>query len=125
MLQVVGRVRGAAYAAGAIVLRVAEAVQRAADARANPEAFAAAVALAELESAQSQSIVIDLVLQAATIAFDALGASAVKRDAGLDRHWRNVRTLASHNPRIYKDRIVGDYAVNGTTPPPQWRVGRQ
>ena len=67
---------------------------------------------------------IDLVLQAATIAFDALGASAVKRDAGLDRHWRNARTLASHNPRIYKDRIVGDYAVNGTPPPAQWRVGR-
>ncbi len=32
VLQVVGRVRGAAYAAGAIVLKVAEAVQRAADA---------------------------------------------------------------------------------------------
>ncbi len=32
-------------------------------------------------------------------------------------------TLASHNPRIYKDRIVGDFAVNGTIPPPQWRIG--
>ena len=124
VLQVVGRVRGAAYAAGAIVLKVAEAVQRAADARDDPDAFAAAVTIAELESAQAQSVVIELVLQAATIAFDALGASAVKRDAGLDRHWRNARTLASHNPRIYKDRIVGDYAVNGTPPPPQWRVGR-
>lgn len=124
VLQVVGRVRGAAYAAGAIVLKVAEAVQRAANARPDPDAFAAAINIAELESAQAQSVVIDLVLQAATIAFDALGASAVKRDAGLDRHWRNARTLASHNPRIYKDRIVGDYAVNGTAPPPQWRVGR-
>ena len=124
VLQVVGRVRGAAYAAGAIVLHVAEAVQRAADRRDEPDAFVAAVHIAELESAQAQSVVIELVLQAATIAFDALGASAVKRDAGLDRHWRNARTLASHNPRIYKDRIVGDYAVNGTVPPPQWRVGR-
>ncbi len=124
VLQVVGRVRGAAYAAGAIVLKVAEAVQRAADARASPELFAAAVAIAELESAQAQSVVIDLVLKAATTAFDALGASAVRRESGLDRHWRNARTLASHNPRIYKDRIVGDYLVNGTPPPPQWRVGR-
>ena len=124
VLQVVGRVRGAAYTAGAIVLKVAEAVQRAADLRTDPTAFTAAVNIAELESAQAQSVVIDLVLQAATIAFDALGASAVKRDAGLDRHWRNARTLASHNPRIYKDRIVGDYAVNGTPPPAQWRVGR-
>ncbi|SNB72943.1 Acyl-CoA dehydrogenase [Arboricoccus pini] len=124
VLQVVGRVRGAAYASGAIVLQVAEALQRAADARQDATAFETAVHIAELESAQAQTVITDLVLHAATIAFDALGASAVKRDAGLDRHWRNVRTLASHNPRIYKDRIVGDYAVNGTAPPPQWRVGR-
>ncbi|RWC26159.1 MAG: hypothetical protein EOS70_32060 [Mesorhizobium sp.] len=31
---------------------------------------------------------------------------------------------SSHNPRIYKDRIVGDYAVNGTPPPYQWGIGR-
>jgi alkylation response protein AidB-like acyl-CoA dehydrogenase len=124
VLEVVGRVRAAAYAAGAIVLKVAEALQRAADLRDNSETFVKAVNIAELESAQAQSVVIDLVLQASTNAFDALGASAVKRDAGLDRHWRNARTLASHNPRIYKDRIVGDYAVNGTPPPAQWRVGR-
>ena len=43
--------------------------------------------------------------------------------AGLDRHWRNARTLASHNPRIYKHRIIGDFAVNGTPPPYQWRIG--
>ena len=124
VLQVVGRVRGAAFAAGTIVLKVAESLQRAADVRSNPDAFAKAVDIAELESAQAQGVVIDLVLQASTNAFDALGASAVKRDAGLDRHWRNARTLASHNPRIYKDRIVGDYAVNGTPPPAQWHVGR-
>ncbi len=122
VLGVVGRVRGAAYAAGAIVLKVAEGVGRAAEAG-RGEAADAAIAVAEIESAQAQTVVIDLVLNAATVAFDALGASAVKRNAGLDRHWRNARTLASHNPRIYKDRIVGDYAVNGTPPPPQWRIG--
>jgi len=26
----------------------------------------------------------------------------------LDRHWRNARTAASHNPLIYKECIVGD-----------------
>jgi alkylation response protein AidB-like acyl-CoA dehydrogenase len=124
VLQVVGRVRGLVYSAGAIVLTVAAALQRAYDARGDAEALQQAVNIAELESAQAQSVVIDLVLQAATIAFDALGASAVKRDAGLDRHWRNARTLASHNPRIYKERIVGDYAVNGEPPPPQWRIGQ-
>lgn len=125
VLQVVGRIRGAAYSAGAIVLKVAESLQRAFDTRflGDPAAEEAANALAEIESAQAQTVVSDLVLNATTVAFDALGASATIRDKGLDRFWRNARTLSSHNPRIYKDRIVGDYAVNGTPPPYQWRIG--
>ena len=75
-------------------------------------------------AAQAQTVVSDLVLQSSTILFDALGASATKKPSGLDRHWRNARTLSSHNPRIYKDRIVGDFAVNGTPPPYQWRIGQ-
>ena len=53
-----------------------------------------------------------------------IAASATFRSAARDRFWRNARTLSSHNPRIYKNRIVGDYAVNGTTPPYQWRIGQ-
>ena len=64
-----------------------------------------------------------LVLEATTILFDALGASAVSRTVGLDRYWRNARTIASHNPVIYKERIVGAYAVNRTPPPFQWYIG--
>ena len=125
VLQVVGRVRGAAYAAGAVVLRSAEAVQRVADAHqlGNAEAEDHAVAIAELEVSQALTVVSTLVLDSLTLLFDALGASAVSRQHSLDRYWRNARTLASHNPRIYKDRIVGDFAVNGTLPPPQWRIG--
>lgn len=126
VLQVVGRIRSRAYAAGAIVLKAAEAIQRAFDAhfRNDFPAEERANAIAELETAQAQTVVTDLVLEATTILFDALGASATLRDAARDRYWRNARTLSSHNPRIYKDRIIGDYAVNGTTPPYQWRIGQ-
>jgi alkylation response protein AidB-like acyl-CoA dehydrogenase len=125
VLQVVGRVRGAAYASGAIVRLAAEAIQRAFEARlaGDAEAEERAVATAELEVSQSLTVVSDLILGATTLLFDALGASAISRSHALDRHWRNARTLASHNPRIFKDRIVGDFAVNGTPPPPQWRIG--
>ena len=51
------------------------------------------------------------------------GTSAARQGANFDRHWRNARTIASHNPRIYHDRIVGDFAVNGTIPGPQAGVG--
>src|SRR6202000_1754759 len=104
VLQIVGRVRSAAYAAGPIVLRAAEAVQRAFNARGlgDTEAEDRAVALAELEVSQSLTVVSDLILGAVTLLFDALGASATSRRHSLDRYWRNARTLASHNPRIYK-----------------------
>ena len=126
VLQVVGRIRSRAYAAGAIVQKAAEAIQRAFEAsfQADLAAEERTNAVAELETAQAQTIVTDLILEATTILFDALGASATLRDAARDRYWRNARTISSHNPRIYKDRIIGDYAVNGTTPPYQWRIGQ-
>lgn len=126
VLQIVGRIRGAAYSSGAIVLKAAEALQRAFDARfaGDEQAEERANAIAELEVAQAQTVVSNLILDATTLLFDALGASATQRSSAFDRYWRNARTLSSHNPRIYKDRIVGDFAVNGTPPPYQWRIGQ-
>jgi alkylation response protein AidB-like acyl-CoA dehydrogenase len=125
VLQVVGRIRAAAYAASAITLQAANSLERAFKAHFidDAEAEEKANAIAELEAAQAQTVVSELILDASTLLFDALGASATKKPGGLDRHWRNARTLASHNPRIYKHRIIGDFAVNGTPPPYQWRIG--
>ncbi len=124
VLQVVGHVRSAAYAAGAIVVEAARALQRAADATGKGEAAQVAVAEAELEIWQAQTVVSDLILDATAKVFDALGASATFRSEGFDRYWRNARTIVSHNPHIYRTRIVGDFAVNGTPPPEQWRIGQ-
>ncbi|CCM80042.1 acyl-CoA dehydrogenase family protein [Rhizobium mesoamericanum] len=126
VLQVVGRIRSNAYATTAIVLQVAAAQERAhvAYLAGNDEAVERANAVAELETSQALGVVTNLVLEASTILFDTLGASAAKSSTALDRHWRNARTISSHNPRIYKDRIVGDFAVNGTPPPGQWRIGQ-
>lgn len=122
---VVGRVRGNAYAAGAIVLKAAESVQRAAEATLTQGRDAAepACALADVEVNQAVTVVTNLVLEATTVLFDALGASAVKAEHRLDRYWRNARTLASHNPRIYRERSVGQFAISGTRPPREYRVG--
>lgn len=126
ILQVVGRVRGAAYSAGTIVLKAAEALQRAYELRSHvdPTISERANAIAEIEVNQSVHAVTSLILEATTLLFDALGASATKRGLGLDRYWRNARTISSHNPRIYRDRIVGDFAVNGTPPPAQYKIGQ-
>jgi alkylation response protein AidB-like acyl-CoA dehydrogenase len=123
--QVVGRVRGAAYCSGAVVLQAARALQRAYEANLSGDEARIALAgrNADIEVSQAVAVVTSLILDASTILFDALGASAARRSHGLDRHWRNARTIASHNPRIYHDRIVGDFAVNGTVPGPNAGVG--
>lgn len=125
ILHVVGRLRSAAYTSGAIVQHAAQALQRAYEAQqqGGEQQKTHSVALAELEVSQSLNVVTDLLLNASSTLFDALGASATLKPLALDRFWRNARTLSSHNPRIYKDRIVGDFAVNGTLPPEQWRIG--
>jgi alkylation response protein AidB-like acyl-CoA dehydrogenase len=124
VLQVIGHVHSLAYAAGAIVQKTAEALQRSFDQRGTGEAEEAANVASEIEIAQGQTVVSALVLEATAAVFDALGASATSQAKSLDRYWRNARTITSHNPRIYKDRIVGDHAVNGTRPPFQWRIGQ-
>jgi len=118
VLEVVGRVRGPAYAAGAIVLNVAEALQRSYEANVagiDPNQTEVHL-LADIETSQSVTVISKLILEATTVLFDALGASAAKRSTALDRHWRNARTITSHNPRIYHDRVVGEFAVSGKKP---------
>lgn len=123
--QVVGEVAALVYAAQATTLRAAQPAQRAYLARfAGDEALEqAANVAAELESAKAQVVVSELIQRATTEFFNALGASDVRQGKSLDRHWRNARTVSSHNPVIYKARIVGDWVINGTEPPFVWQIG--
>ncbi len=124
ILQIVDAVRSSAYGATAVALRAAEALQRAYEAREVPAPKRERVdSIADVEVNQAVRVATDLVLDATTRLFDALGASAMRQVPGLDRHWHNARTIASHNPRIYRDRIVGDFAVNGAKPIVGIRVG--
>ena len=127
ILQVVGRAQAAAYAAGTLTLQAAQALQRAFEGQHNPNTSAQEQQFldtqAHIEVDQAVSVITRLILDASTELFDALGASATLKSAGLDRYWRNARTLASHNPRIYRERQVGAFAVNGIAPPALYRVG--
>ncbi len=124
----IGEASAAVYAAEAAALRVAHAVQEVADLAAVaadvPEQVAAANERAEIESSAAQVVVTDLVLRLTSDLFDTLGASGTAIAKGLDRHWRNARTVSSHNPRILKARVVGGHLVNGTPPPYAWAIGR-
>ena len=73
---------------------------------------------------QAQQIIAPVTLEIATKIFELGGASATSQSRALDRHWRNARVLASHNPLIYRARILGDYLVNGVSPERKYTVGR-
>ena len=67
-------------------------------------------------------MVLEQVLEATTLLFEVGGASATSQARRLDRHWRNARTLASHNPAIYRERALGNYYLNGISPGAAWRA---
>ncbi|WP_051298745.1 acyl-CoA dehydrogenase family protein [Arthrobacter castelli] len=123
--QVVGELSANAFATSAATLEVARLAQTAFDQRhtATPESQQAAITAVELGSSQTQVVAGELTQRSGSRLFDALGASATKAPAQLDRFWRNARTLSSHNPAIYKARILGDWEVNGNLPEFVWRAG--
>ncbi|MEJ5150462.1 acyl-CoA dehydrogenase family protein [Comamonas sp. MYb396] len=123
--QIVGQLASTAYMSELVVRDVAQAlgpVLRSAEAG-QARADKAQLDALELRAAQAQVAVVDAVLQAATRMFDVGGSSALAEDLRLDRHWRNARTLASHNPVIYKAKSVGDMLLNGAEPVYFWQVG--
>lgn len=123
--QVVGEISASAFAAEALVLAVAPSLDAAyAAARASDrERALQAARQAVLTVSKAQIAISQHVLPAATNLFNALSASAVREDSSLDRHWRNARVILSHNPLIYRSRVLGDHAINGTGPDLAWSVG--
>ncbi len=105
--RVVGQIASYAFAVESSVLAAADALDRAHAAEDDDLVHAAAV-----RAAQAQVVAAELVPRAAELVFDAGGASDTSREANLDRHWRNARTLASHNAAMHKARAVGDLLVN-------------
>ncbi|MDO5633741.1 MAG: acyl-CoA dehydrogenase family protein [Micrococcus sp.] len=81
-----------------------------------PEHVRAELLEAELATEKAQVLVPELCLAAVGDLFRTVGASAVARGKALDRHWRNLQTVSTHNPAVFRARSVGDHALNGTLP---------
>ncbi|WP_460774709.1 acyl-CoA dehydrogenase family protein [Microbacterium sp. GXF7504] len=126
----VGELSASAFAIESTVLAVADAVEDAAraavaarDGGGTETAAREAAGLAEIRAAQAQVFVTAEVQRLTSRLFDALGASATARGAGLDRHWRNARTVSSHNPVLFKQRWIGAWELNDELPQALWAVG--
>lgn len=124
--EVVGNLSAYSYAADsalAAAVRGLDASTAAIVGGADAETRAARIAEVELATTRAQLVVLPNVLAAATELFEVGGASAVDTGLALDRHWRNARTIASHNPAKYRARDVGDHLLNDTPIVAWWSTG--
>jgi alkylation response protein AidB-like acyl-CoA dehydrogenase len=117
LFQVVGEIAADAFAAEAIVLAAADSIQVAADSVVDGLPDASLARAAQIAAAEAKVAVDRFSYQTASRLFDAGGASATQAIYNLDRHWRNARTISTHNPTFLKASGVGDFLVNGTPPP--------
>lgn len=122
ILQLVGQISAKAFAAEAIVVEAARELDAARDPNL-PLSDEERYRRGELAVDKAQLTVPALAMDAAQQLFDTLGASATSRAKQLDRHWRNARTAAAHNPIVFKAKQVGDAEVNGTSPASLWAIG--
>lgn len=115
--QTIGQISSYAFAARTAVLAAADALDQDSDAADRNARSPEIAAQAALLSAQAKIVTDELAIRSGSLIFDVGGASATKRTLNLDRHWRNARTLASHNPSAHKARAIGDLQINGAPLP--------
>jgi alkylation response protein AidB-like acyl-CoA dehydrogenase len=116
--QTVGQIAAGAFAAETVVLAAANALDIATDAfDAGTEDALEAAHKAALLSAKAKIIADEFAIRGGSLLFDVGGASATKKVTNFDRHWRNARTLSSHNPTTFKARSIGQYEISGTPLP--------
>lgn len=107
-----------AFAARATVLAAGAVLDRASAAiAAGAEDVAARVQDAAAAAAKAKIVVDRLAHAAGAALYDVAGASSTLKEKNLDRHWRNLRTVSSHNPASYKAYALGNLSLNGAPLP--------
>ena len=109
VLQVVGEIASDAFAAKAIVLSAARALQDASDSETGGVFDAEVARAAQVAAAQAKVAIDRFSCATAARLLDVGGASATQVRYGHDRHWRNIRTISTHNPTFLKATAVGDH----------------
>lgn len=99
-------------AADALLARASHFVD---EATANPTADT--VAAASIAVAEAKVAATDASLLAGSKLIELGGSRSTLAEFNLDRYWRNARTHTVHDPVRWKYRVIGNYWLNGVTPP--------
>ncbi|MFC5289432.1 acyl-CoA dehydrogenase family protein [Actinokineospora guangxiensis] len=98
-------------------------VDRAAAAFADADAQGAALTPEQrgatgLAIAAAKALSSEVAVEVTARVFELTGARATSNRYGLDRFWRNARTLTLHDPAVYKAAEVGRHLLTGELPEP-------
>ncbi|WP_244929422.1 hypothetical protein [Nocardioides sp. W7] len=113
---IVGKLAGASFVVDSAVEAAGAVIEETYQAQVRGEVTAEHFDRSDIAVYAIQGQVVELVLDLTARLFEVGGASAVSERLQLDRHWRNARTIASHNPVVYRNQMVGDHVLNGTSP---------
>jgi alkylation response protein AidB-like acyl-CoA dehydrogenase len=113
ILAAIGVASAKAFAATATIEAAAALLERSWDEPGDFDRSLAATLAASRAKITVEALVLDVIDALAQVA----SGSTLSTERALDRHWRNVKVLASHNPSIYKQQVLGGYEVHGTNPP--------
>lgn len=80
-------------------------------------ADAVSAARGSVAVAQAKAFASETAVEIASDLFALSGASAADARHDLDRHWRNARTHASHDPVDWKLHHIGNFLLNSVLPP--------
>lgn len=75
---------------------------------------------ATLAVAAATALTTEIAIKASNTLFELAGTSSTRVGLNLDRHWRNARTHTLQDPTRWKYHLVGNYHLNGITPPKNW-----
>jgi alkylation response protein AidB-like acyl-CoA dehydrogenase len=110
---VIGVASAKAFAATATISAAAALLEQSWDA---PRDFELSLA-ATLAASRAKITVEALALEVIDALTQVASGSTLSTERGLDRHWRNLKVLASHNPSVYKHQVLGAWELHGTQPP--------
>jgi alkylation response protein AidB-like acyl-CoA dehydrogenase len=110
---VIGVASAKAFAATATIGAAAALLEQSWDA---PQDFELSLE-ATLAASRAKITVESLTLEVIDALTQVASGSTLSTERALDRHWRNLKVLASHNPSIYKHQVLGAYELDGTQPP--------
>ena len=110
---VIGVASAKAFAATATISAAAALLEQSWDA---PQDFGLSLE-ATLAASRAKITVESLALDVIDALTQVASGSTLSTERALDRHWRNLKVLAAHNPSIYKHQVLGAYELHGTQPP--------